>query len=232
MSKEKVLDFEALALTSRKEAREQTLDQYKRFPNSDEFKDLSKIELNLLFDLDEWCYVNAAKKYSEHMIYMIDRHESIKITDPTYIESRYPGMYDKALFVLKGERYTTYSQGKLCALMGMSARHYRDVRDKESAGMDDDIISDMDTYILQVDSDTVLELEGLKRVIRELSLVGLSGVTEWSDDKATDKQKQAIESAIAGAQFISNSKAWADCNILEWYVSLNPDQRVKAGCKI
>jgi len=231
MSKEKVLDFEALALLTRKQARERAELEFKE--DHEEFENLSKKEIELYFELESERSVREAQIYSERMNSRVRVAKMLKKAGAEEYNRRYENMHNKVLFVMQCEKYTQHTQGELCAIMDVSARHYRDVREQHKEILDDEIFDDIfeETDIILTHHHTT-EANGLKRVIRELLLVGLSGVTEWSNDEATDKQKQAIESAIAGAQFISNSKAWADCNILEWYVSLNPDQRVKAGCKI
>lgn len=138
-------------------------------------------------------------------------------------------MYNRVLFVLQGERYSENTQGSLCVLVNINARHYRDVRLKYEEKLNDDIRSRVENITdRKIDDHQENEMAGLKRVIRELSLVGLSGVIEWSNNEGIDAQKPAIESAKA----ISNSKLWADCSIFRWFVSMSPDERVKSGCKL
>lgn len=231
MTKKKIIDFEAIATGTRKEA----LDQAHWFIEEDpeDFKHRSKKEIELFLEIETDCFVREAKMYSEYIYIHVGGAENAKARNMEVFNRHYGEMIDKILFIMKGEKYTTMTQGALCALMDVSPRHYRDVREKYKERLDEQIMDDItDTTQHQLYEYTDCERNGFNRALRELSLIGLVGVTEWSNHEATEEQNQAILKAIEGANAISNSKLWKDCNVFEWYVLMSPDERVSNGCKV
>lgn len=231
MTKEKVIDFEAIATGTRKEA----LDQAHWYIEDDpeDFKHRSKKEIELFLEIETDRFVREAKMYSEYIHIHVGGAENVKARNMEVFNRHYGEMIDKILFIMKGEKYTTMTQGALCAIMEVSPRHYRDVREKHKEQLDEQIMQDI-TDITQHQLYDYIDSErgGFNRVLHELSLIGLPGVTEWSNHEATEAQEQAILNAIAGANTVSNSKLWKNCNVFEWYVLMSPDERVSNRCNV
>lgn len=231
MTKEKIIDFEAIASGTRKEALEQAHWHIEDDP--EDFKNRSKREIELFLETETDRFVREAKMYSEYIHIHVGGAENVKARNMEVFNRHYGEMIDKILFIMKGEKYTTMTQGALCAIMEVSPRHYRDVREKYKEQLDEQITQDI-TDITQHQLYDYIDSErgGFNRVLHELSLIGLPGVTEWSNHEATEAQEQAILKAIAGANTVGNSKLWKDCNVFEWYVLMSPDERVSNGCKV
>lgn len=227
----KELNLEAIARRTRAEAVKLASQEITEEP--EEFVNWSLKELDTYRSVMSAFYVREAEIYAERIKNKLAYIKHMKRYHEDRFETMFDQMKDRVIFIMKAEKYTTETQGELCALMDVSARHYRDVRLKYQEEFDE-IISDdiMDKTCDKNYAFMDVECKSFKRVMRELALIGLSGVSEWSNNEATEAQERMILNALEGAKVLSDTKLWHDTSVFEWYVSMNQDERVSAGCKV
>lgn len=161
---------------------------------------------------------------------------------PAFITSRLNSMQsenetiegkDKAYLVYIFEKYTDNKQNELCNMVDLSARHYRDLRDKYSESFDSEL-SNEQVYIDAVHDTHVASdrnIAALYKIMSQLKLLEVEGVDKWGDYKTindtVDKIVQAVR--VYSGKCTKNVDEWATFELFEWYITLSIEERICYG---
>lgn len=225
----KEVDFEKIAVSTRAEALE--LVELEIAENPDNFKNWSEMEFDLYRKLGGIRKVREAELYAPLVQKCITDVRRMKERGINVFAEMYDMAQARVLFILKGERYTTETRSDLCALMEVSEGCYCNTLERYGQILDEEISDDItNTTINDVIAEEDKELSSLNRLLTSMDFIGLSCVWDWANHTATDEQRQTINNAIKGAKAFHTGDRWYDVDILKWYTSLTPDERVGFGC--
>jgi hypothetical protein len=170
--------------------------------------------------------------YHSKLVDMVKERLTFEIFTDKCVTMAEADTKDKCFEIWLYEIYTDQPQNKLCAMMGVSSRHYRDIRVVNEDTWEERQFADK-TCIVSSISEELTKIQDMgeyriKEVYEDLKVLNFVRAEDWFNGiEVPEIESFLLDVWIAAGEYNDVFSKWSKCHPLRYFVTLSHDEQVR-----